>query len=383
MPQKCPFFGEYPTITLPKFSTINTVIMQLKHLFLTFCLLANTFLNATSTPPMEFSGCNAPAPGNFQTTLIGSSSVDLSWNFEAQATGGYTILTRRASDGVQVNATNKLQNELTATIANLTQGEEYISDIYSRCEDGSQSQLKTSVSYKILILELIVSGYTPPSCLNTVCTISNIGSSNGCSFLNGSEDGSTYFRISKPGTIPRDFEVYYVSVGNYKFGTGKSNADSASPFDFFCSNNIPDNCTGSNSIIVKANNQTVATLKVSFGTNTASSILYCETLSPTMIVERLTACPTRSAEQTESVSLTATASPNPFSETLEVKLGQVSQSNVQLQLYNLSGQKVLGLQFTGNQAQYSLPTSSLSPGFYFLRIEADSEVQTLKVIKSE
>ncbi len=94
-----------------------------------------------------------------------------------------------------------------------------------------------------------------------------------------------------------------------------------------------------------------------------------------------------SGERDDSYSelqpLVAFAAPNPFSEILDVYLEQNTAEQVNLQLFNLSGQKVLDRQFAGGQEQYSLPTADLSPGFYMLRIEADGEVQTLKVIKSE
>ncbi|MFN0213298.1 MAG: T9SS type A sorting domain-containing protein [Saprospiraceae bacterium] len=80
---------------------------------------------------------------------------------------------------------------------------------------------------------------------------------------------------------------------------------------------------------------------------------------------------------------TASASPNPFSEVLEVFLPASAAQQISLQLFNLSGQKVLDQRFTGGQEQYSLSTEGLSTGFYLLRIEADGEVQTLKVVKSE
>jgi hypothetical protein len=44
---------------------------------------------------------------------------------------------------------------------------------------------------------------------------------------------------------------------------------------------------------------------------------------------------------------------------------------------------VLDQEFVRGQEQYSLSTAQLSAGFYFLRIEADGLVQTLKVVKSE
>lgn len=84
-----------------------------------------------------------------------------------------------------------------------------------------------------------------------------------------------------------------------------------------------------------------------------------------------------------SAEWSVSASPNPFSETLEVFLTKGSVESVNLQLVNLSGQVVLDRQFVSKQEQYTLPTTGLSPGFYFLRIEADGVVQTLKVVKSE
>ena len=88
-------------------------------------------------------------------------------------------------------------------------------------------------------------------------------------------------------------------------------------------------------------------------------------------------------EQATTLTHPATASPNPFTDQLDVFPSNTAAESITLQLFNLSGQKVLDQQFTGGQEQYSLSTEGLATGFYFLRIEADGEVQTLKVIKSE
>ena len=81
--------------------------------------------------------------------------------------------------------------------------------------------------------------------------------------------------------------------------------------------------------------------------------------------------------------LFASAAPNPFSETLDIYPNYPDAEIVHVQLFNLSGQKVLDQQFAGGEEQYTLSTATLANGFYLLRIEADGETQTLKVVKSE
>lgn len=79
----------------------------------------------------------------------------------------------------------------------------------------------------------------------------------------------------------------------------------------------------------------------------------------------------------------ATASPNPFSESLQVTMGQATEGKVCLRLYSLEGQIVREQQFDAGQERFALSTAGLPAGFYMLRVEADGKSQSLKVIKSE
>lgn len=383
--------------------------MQTKGLIFVFCLLASTFLQANNSPnPLNPSSiptqaefaCNIPAPTNFHVEQVGTTSVKLAWNYQADASGGYRIRTYRASDNLLVNTTYRSQDQLFATINGLESGVDYVSYINCRCENGGNSGLNDVLQVTTLIIDLIVQGYQAPIDTDPLCEI--LVSEGECPFE--VSDAIFHFKVVPDGTnINRQFGIQRIVQNNRtRFKVHLREDNTGQDIKLYCNNygvfNEPtvQGC-GAPLITVKYNNAVIAEFKIGVeGPSLSPSALFICTAIQDCVVSQVDqngsgyqADPGSSFEgiragtSSAETNHPATTSPNPFTETLQVFLANQTAENVRMQLFNLNGQLVLDQPFAEGAGQYELATSHLSPGFYFLRIEADGEVQTLKVIKSE
>ncbi len=372
--------------------------MQTKSFLLAACLFAALFLQASPNRPIPDSpsnspktqlSCKIPAPNNFHVVKVGTDMAKVAWDFQPDALGGYRIRTYRTSDHVLVNTQLKGQDQLEAVISGLQSGVAYYCVINSVCSDGSNSNNEANADFIVLILELVVIGFTEgPG--ESICNLNTQG------FCTFSPTG-TRFSITGPGNRIKYFELGASSSGSAIFECRVMDNPNT-PFVFRCDEGVapsgmPPRCSVDHYVTIFFSGNAVAQIKISSTVSTPAlefifinSNFSIDKILPSNI--GLPSDPSSSpihqrGENTEAARNPATTSPNPFSETLEVFPAQTSAENVTLQLFNLSGQKVLAQQFPGGQERYSMSTAGLSPGFYLLRIEADGEVQTLKVVKSE
>ena len=374
--------------------------MNIKNLFLFACLLAATLLGANNAPssvappaPASFDGgiCNLPAPFFFQIDETGTTWAKYVWG--GSVTTEHRIRTYRASDNALLNTTNVPPGNLTAVINNLPHGTRIYGIINAVCTGGSDSPNEALSAPKFtLIIELIVNGVNPPEG-NITCTLTSPAS---CGFSSNPNVSTTFKIISTQWPYPsRKFGMSYSGSGPlYRAYFKENNDNDTSPFDFRCTsaNSGPD-CDGPTEgqiwYLGGGSPVRIARFYPSEPTGTTSYLHFTQLNSGYNIVASIAyqlnpSDPSKGQTFTFSpISGIATASPNPFSESLEVFPANPAAEQISLQLFNLSGQKVLDQQFPGGQVQYSLATAGLSTGFYLLRIEADGEVQTLKVIKSE
>ncbi len=381
--------------------------MQTKGLIFVFCLLASTFLQAnnfpqpskpSSIPTQTEFACNIPAPTNFHMEQLGATSAKLAWNYQPNAAGGYRIRTYRTSDNLLVNTTYRSQDQPFATINGLESGVEYKSYINCRCENGGDSELNEVLTYTTLILDLIVQGYQAPSSTVPDCPLVSVESS--CSF---SGDAVSDFMVTLDQSgISRRFGIQQYILNNrlrIKFSTRESNAGQTIKFHCDPEANTPiapeTKCSSTRIYVETDQLGIIAILKIETDAQLSPTLtLECDLISGCEITREVPASGyqvdpgasfdgIRAGTNSSATNHPATTSPNPFTETLEVFLANQTAENVRMQLFNLNGQLVLDQPFAEGAGQYELATSHLSPGFYFLRIEADGEVQTLKVIKSE
>lgn len=368
--------------------------MQKKHLLLAFSLLAGTFLGASDCPlPATWiapeSGCNVPAPDNFHVEAIGTTWINLGWDFQPDALGGYRIETYRTSDNALINTTYAAWDQILATVDGLVSGEEYRCEINSRCEDFSNSTLKKGTGpIRTIIGELIVAGIQGEYSPQVVCTIDHAGSVSQVPLSAGTYCELSPYLVPTPLRISNQTEsldfIITAGTGN-KFTCGVAACGAnAYGLQILGNANGTGTCPNLNTdyLTILKNNTIVAILYVN-STTTGPRNLICTGLNGYTIKKYAQILPVR-GDLASIEGHSATAAPNPFSNTLEVNLAQPAAEQVQLQLFNLSGQVLVEQQFEArNQTQFSLPTSGLPTGLYFLRIEADGEVQTLKVVKSE
>ncbi|MBC7776008.1 MAG: T9SS type A sorting domain-containing protein [Phycisphaerae bacterium] len=371
--------------------------MYIKNLFLFACLLAATLLGANNAPVPVTSPvtsivdgglCNLPAPFLFHIEEVGTTWVMYAWG--GNAANEHRIRTYRASDNALLNTTNVPPGNGSAVINNLPHGTEVYGIINTICSNGDNSPNEAqSAPIFTLIMDLIVNGVQAPEGQIT-CVIQGPGGY--CEF-SGAPDSITIFRVrsTKPAST-RAFGMNRTGSSNPQYHAyfEKSNNDDNSIFDFRCElANSGPNCDGPTQGQIWYSSTPIAIFTPSQTTQTISK-LHVSGLGSNYRVEKLGTFaygfrpldPSRGA----SVGLSPSAiqaSPNPFSDFLDVFPGNTSAEKITLQLYSLSGQKVLGQQFLGGQEQYTLSTAGLSNGFYLLRIEADGEVQTMKVVKSE
>jgi len=386
--------------------------MQVRNLFLLVCLLAASFLQANPTalftpenptPTSSEFSCNLPAPTNFQVAGSGPNWVHLTWDltnpFHAHRINVYTC-----DEDSTLVTTLLVDAGITDTTIFFLQGGLYLFEIKASCTSGDSKASAWTDCIDIigsgLILDLIVSGYTPDLGSGN-CTLPPGGAGHPnnyarCYFTNNL---ISTFRIRQTNWMSnkKNFCIQRIfdpeDEGNPHFELDPlvfNNEGEEDPheYEFYVNLQAPD-ATGTEYQIMQYR-RIVARFVANYHEDTGESFLQRVYIAEGYEIVRISGYVSGTTPgtggRTDQVALTthdATTAPNPFTETLDVYPGKPSAENIRLQLYNLSGQKVLDQQFPGGQVQYSLATASLSPGFYFLRIEADGEVQTLKVVKSE
>ena len=244
-------------------------------------------------------------------------------------------------------------------------------------------------------MELVVDGYTAPNNTPGICTLAV--SQTHCDLVGA----NTFHFKAKRGTYSRSFAIdlhqpsptgpVYVDFRLYEHN------NSNNPIKFYCDDSshpaYPNSCAPMQHVYIEFNNIPMAYILVNSSQGATAANMMVEELYTGEIIQVEPYANGFSAPGgghtvkpggfSNFESQLASTSPNPFTETLDVFLGQPDAENIHLQMYNLSGQKVIDQQFAGGQEVYTLSTADLSTGFYLLRIEADGEVQTLKVVKSE
>jgi len=380
-----------------------------KILFVAF-LFGSSLLRANSTPiPIPSiesfafgkDSCELPAPTNFHVKAIGPNWVTLAWD-NPPTPRAHRIRIYRDSDNFLLSTNIVLAgiSEETIPIPFNTKVNAVINAI---CLDGRHSPNIAEDRFQGVILEVVVTGYQGSN-NSSSCDIVGSGT---CDF-EGS--GYTTFKLSwlvngtevliKKFDVSLHFDPVEQAI-RYKFFLQSGNNNNNNTFSFYCRPNInPDCTTDLINVTLRQNGNEISIANIdayqTSSTNTLKADLY-NYGNHSFRIDRLTPynpkgqppppppglISERDNNASGLASYTATASPNPFSESLDVFPGNPTAESIHLQMYNLSGQKVLDQQFPGGQEQYSLSTATLSTGFYLLRIEADGEVQTLKVIKSE
>lgn len=362
--------------------------MSFKSFILATLLLAAGTIGATSptipTPPNaipQYDGgsCNLPAPFYVQVDEVGTSWIKLSWG--GNTSYKHRIRTYRASDNSLLNTKTVAAGTLNATIDSLPSGTEVYSIVNAICNDGLNSPFgTTSPTVVTMIIDVLIQAFTPDQ-NDGGCSFAGISSS--CTF----SDNGTTFKIYRTSNAS-DFRYFRIKHGvgfNYKAEVQDSNSRDNSSFDFLCADSSVPNCSGPTNIYIWDVSGSAASLigwfHTGVGPQTGTFYFTKDSLATTdFTIQKMK--PARSSEEFSDNSHSF-AAPNPFSNSLDLFIGNKDAEKIHLQMFDLSGRVVLDRQFTGGQKQFTLPTENLSNGFYFVRLETDGVVETLKVVKSE
>ena len=85
-------------------------------------------------------------------------------------------------------------------------------------------------------------------------------------------------------------------------------------------------------------------------------------------------------EEAQGINLSVSAYPNPTTDYLTLEVNEFELSNLNFQLYDISGKLLQNEKITGNQT--SIVMSNLVPATYFVKVtESNKEVKTFKIIK--
>jgi len=379
------FFQIELSYVCPSFHAINTLVMFRKNILILFWVLATNVVFANFAPAP--SPCDLPAPESVACVEKGPTWLKVEWvslNLGVQ----HRIKTYKLIGNVLVSNLLAPAGVMSIVIQGLQPGILYYSTVSAICPDGTDSNnLAYSGPESIILSELVVSGFTPTA-FSATCGISTEGQF--CTFFDNK--AGNFFQIIKLNqpNIKKQFKLSHFE-GKLRAQLNDNEGDYRFTLD-----DVGPNTTGSIFKVSYLNNL-IATFELSecFVSNPKVGKIRClVNFDVNFQIQRLGNGPSGFAppppgsialdrsEQPNSEHYT-TASPNPFSESLDVSLGQLAQSQVRLQLFNLNGQVVVDRRFEPGRDYYTLLTLDIAPGFYFLRIEADGEVQTLKVIKSE
>lgn len=389
--------------------------MRIKIFLLLGCFLATSLLIAKTTNPVATTssklsinelGCDLPAPTNFTVVEVGPSLdwVHLHWNLSSPLYAhriniyNVTKILGQGFDTVLVNSVivpAGVEDTTLLCAPNHPCGNLYEIKAICTSKDSPNSAWAIAPGPPVgYILDLIIVGFTPTGSAPT-CTMNQVQGGERCYFSNS---GTATFRVRQT-TNYANKRVFGIEKNHTTSRLtlkvdGPNNEGNSSFYNFYASY-VGPNAYGKEEYEIKQNNQVIAKFIGDFASE-SESYLESRFIMPGYEIIRTSPHngsnkpsdfsdePLEGREALSNIIVSqATAFPNPFIESLEVYLSAPSSEQVNLALYNLNGQKVLDQQFVGGQEQYSLSTAMLSPGFYFLRIEASGEIQTLKVIKSE
>ncbi|HLP94407.1 MAG TPA: T9SS type A sorting domain-containing protein [Saprospiraceae bacterium] len=334
-----------------------------------------------SALPEKGGPCNAPAPLNFNVIQTGPTTTKYRWIATIPSVS-HRVRVFRVSDNALLNSVIVPPGVSEVEIA--TPGNtECIGVVNAVCSDGSNSSYQVwSVPHIGFILDLVVNGYSP-NMQNTDCSIQN--KDDQCDFSLSAPLTQFYFKERESESYLRSFRMQQdVSTENYQLLLAGNNIGAT--YKVLLDGNNPNIYDGLKySIVQVSKNETVCEFEA-ISSGSGGQMLNCIFMNEKYeIVREETAFTGETNEERELIDTTdklAKIYPTPFTSSFNIDLKGVLQAETRINLYDLSGQTITSDFIPANQSSHTLSTAHLAPGFYFLRIEADGEVQTFKVIKS-
>lgn len=356
-----------------------------------------SILNAENTFPVPSTNgdlpytCSLDAPTNLHSLQVGSTFIEIGWDQTGTPPTSYNVKAVKVSNGAVVYNMNFLNDgSHKFLLTNLPGGENLNITLTPKCanfEDGPPtSYLETTVILELTIVTLF------PSNNPVDCEVTSQASTNYAIWLPDTyceipvgEAKQFKFVLEQESSITRDFIVENGVTRKIMAESGNAN------FKFCCEQNSNEvlSC-GANYVTIKSGNTIVAKIQLSWNSTSPNFIrLFCSELNSNYKIIRLEPDPkprglNDGITPSNLTPSALSASPNPFNNTLEVKIPYATDENdVNISLYDLQGRLVLSEKTTGSTQIRSLSTADLLPGLYLMRVDTGDRTETIKVMKTQ
>lgn len=347
--------------------------------FLFFLVLAQVTNGAPVPVEQQPPTCNLPAPNNFHTTSIGSTSVSLAWDAVTGASGYSLYLYQNGN----LIAPVALVNSTSYTFTGLNPGTDYTAEIHARCSPlpTDESPNKATKDFTTIVIEII--------CQVNGCQQSDyIGSGSRVDYTWKLSNQETYVLVVNGDgyTLKYTFEKTN-SLGHFHLMPQPGNAEiyklGASPTRF-----CPDYSGTSTTFYIAVPDGNGYSVKVSgkFFDNYAE-FAAAQNYAVTVYKGSCSSKPNPNAPDSndhfseEGTELALTPLPNPFSDRITIKgSAGTAEEPVQIALFNSEGVLVKQEEAV-IEGDHTLATDDLPPGLYFLQLKTAQGSSAHKLIK--
>lgn len=382
-------------------------------IFLLFLCLVGVQSLEANTPPtplymprIAFEAevtCSLPAPSSLSVVNVGPDWAEVTWS-SVPGAAQYRLQAFDGQSGMELGAPMFVSATVSSAVVSTAgnSGSAFVR-IWSVCENGdySTSNYTQSNTFDTIIIEIVASGFSFPSSYTTEDVSFDIANPTPISWTGNTEyffvqylDGMRRFTIE----VLDDESPNVVRVNK---GVPIAQQSLMMVFD------LGYNGTSPTSLVIKYNINNdekkapvVAQLYPIVNPVTGQGGIYRSgTNNSSCIVKKVIPqpifdlAPTGLTNDDQPLPLTERNSlfsdaglsinPNPFSDHITIQLQDSPNPNgTVMHLYDLLGARRMSYQLPANQTACSLNTSQLEPGVYFLHLETDGHLQTIKLIKT-
>lgn len=336
-------------------------------------------------------GCNLPAPANLHITIVGADWIEVTWPAVFGASQ-YKLQAFDGASGFGLGAPVTVSSSTLTTVLSTSgnNGTVY-AKVWTVCGNGELSASPaTSETVDTVIIELVASGFTYPTHPETDCTVGT-GYANGCEvswnstnvpfLVRYSINNNSYskrFDVEVDDYVGRDYvniipDPYENGPNNIYFSIGSDDSADNTHLAVFYRANTNETDTTRMTILER--------LSAARPTANGSGRFFKLTAgAANCLVTKVKESLPRGMQSSLAESVVAT--PNPFTSAIRIQLPETKDpTGTTLHLYDLQGAKKMSYRVPADQPECTLNTSQLEPGVYFIRIETEGKVETIKVVK--
>lgn len=384
--------------------------MKIKYFLLPLFLALFSGLSANNSneilPPSQIiqldDNCNLPPPSSLNVDLIGSGWVNVSWPAVFGA-AQYKLQVYDGQSGLPVGAAVYVPgNSTSAQLSTIGCGNTAYVGIQTVCTNHEVSSTQTLTDkFDTIILDLVVSGFSSNNGHASCQLSTSVNTSCSIPWSSTQTPFNVSYYHNNTLAYSRDFSLSVIGGGglsnHVKLQMG-ANGNTGQNIYFLGQ----DDPTGSHFIyIYKRDNvnsddisqmSLIATLSVAYpGANSQVGYPYLLSWNDTNgTVSQMHEAFSGPADDRlnenghATGSMQAVAAPNPFTDQLHLNLPQTKDPNgTTIHLYDLLGARKITYEVPGDLTECTINTTQLTPGVYFLHIEADGKSQTIRVVKTQ